>query len=173
MKSFLSFLVLLLLVAGCHSHSSPVRKLTVIYYNNENPGYRETIDTLMKAESVDISKTAIDLYFASRHFPIPEFMPTDSLRRAPGQLNECNVKLDSLTSKCYQYDEKYRVVQMIIRHKSTLHQYAYTYDENGRVSEINSIDHEVYTPVYNSDGTLQELTKKGEFLKKRLVFLYD
>jgi YD repeat-containing protein len=127
----------------------------------------------MKAEPVDISKTTIDLFFANRHFPIPEFMPTDSMRRTTGQLNECNVKVDSLTSRCYLYDEKSRVVQMIIRHKWTLHQYAYTYDDKGRVGEINSIDHEVYTPIYNSDGTLQELTKKSEFLKKRLVFLYD
>jgi hypothetical protein len=75
----------------------------------------------MKAEAVDIGKTPVDLFVANRHFPIPKFIPTDSLRRNVAQLNECNVKMDWLTSRCYLYDEKNRVVQMIVRHKFTLH----------------------------------------------------
>ena len=146
--------------------------MTVIFFHNQNPDLKVTVDTLLKAKDFNFSDTPIDLFFASRNFHLPYYVPTDGIFKNAVKDKECDMKIYPATVKCYEYDNKKRVVKMTVNGSGTTNNFTYKYNDKNQITEITDIGTKFFL-VYNHNGTLAELRQSDGVLNKKLVFMYD
>lgn len=166
--SFLIFILLALTACGQHKQS----RLTVVFFDNQNPNSKVTVDTLLKSKEFDFSVTPIDLFFVSKSFHLPYYTPTDGVFKNAAKDKECDMKIYPANVKCYEYDDKKRVVKMTVSGSGTMKNFSYKYNDNSQIIEISDMDTK-YILEYNADGTLSELRQSDGPIHKKLVFIYS
>ncbi|MBL0183911.1 MAG: hypothetical protein IPP96_17140 [Chitinophagaceae bacterium] len=147
-------------------------KVTVIFFDNQNPNLKVTVDTLLKRKYFNFSEIPIDLFFASSNFHLPYYVPTNGVFKNAAKDKECDMKVYPATVKCYEYDDKKRVVKMTVNGSGTINNFTYKYNDKNQITEINDLGTKFFL-VYNHDGTLAELLQSDGVLNKKLVFIYD
>jgi len=145
--------------------------LTIIKHDNQNPGYQNKADTLVKDTLVELINTKIDLYFTHRLLQFPYDIPTQSIFKNPGQDKECNMNNYPNKVKCYTYDSLNRVTKMQIDGSGTTGNYLYKYDNLDRIIQIQQAGHTI-TISYNSNSTINEIRDDGGSLQKQFYFYY-
>jgi hypothetical protein len=164
---FLLPLILLALNACGQGRNS---RLTVIFFDNQNPNSKVTVDTLLKSKQINLSKTTIDIFFACKNFHLPYYVPTEGIFKNEVKDKECDMKIYPRNVKCYEYDDKNRVVKMNISGSGTINNFVYKYNSKNQITEVYDIGtHFILT--YNANGTLSELRQTQSFNKK-LIFIY-
>lgn len=167
---YILFLTLTLLVlTACRQNKSS--KVTVVFFDNQNPNSKITVDTLLKAKKFDMSDTPIDLFFTCENFHIPYYVPTDGIFKNATKERECDMKIYPNTEKCYEYDEKNRVIKMNVSGSGTVNNFIYKYNDKSQIIVVNDIGTK-FILTYNADGNLSEL-KQTEPFSKKLVFSYE
>lgn len=146
-------------------------RLTVIFFDDQNPNSKVTVDTLLKARQVNLADTPIDLFFACKNFHLPYYVPTEGIYKNAAKDKECDMKIYPRNVKCYEYDEKNRVTKMTVNGSGTMNNFTYLYNEKSQITEIKDMGSK-FELTYNSDGTLSELKQTSPFNKK-LVFIYE
>lgn len=159
-------------ITSCGQDKKNERKLTVILFDNQNPGLSLSVDTVMKAKQFDLTTTDIDLFFCSNFFHLPYYVPTDGIFKNNTKDKECDMKIYPATVKCYEYDKKNRVIKMSVNGSGTTNNFSYKYNDKNQITEITD-NGDKYFLTYNPDGTISELRKSDMDIKKRLVFIYD
>jgi len=149
------------------------KKLTVIYYNNQNITLTVNVDTVLKAKQIDLSKTAIDIFYCNEHFHLPYYVPTNSIYKNAAKDKECNMKIYPATVKCYTYDSKKRVIKMTVSGGGTENSFTYKYNDKNEVIEITDYGDDKFTIAYNPDGSIAELKENDLGAEKKLVFIYE
>lgn len=147
-------------------------KLTVIKRDNQNPGFEYKTDTLIKSQTVDLSKNKIDVFFCYRSFHIPYYMPTKSIYKDSIKDKECSWKIYPNAVKCYEYDSKNRVIKMQVEGSGTTCSHTFKYDDQDRIIEMQSHS-DIYKMAYDKDGNLLLITVDGGSLQKQLTFIYE
>jgi hypothetical protein len=166
---------------ACRSSDKPQRikqvdgntqiKLTVVRHDNENPRFEVKTDTVF-IDSVDLSKTKVDVYFCHQQFQIPYYMPTKSIYRDSIKDKECDWKIYPATVKCYEYDTKGRVIKMQVEGSGTMGSHTFIYDDSDKIIEMTDNSSDKYKMTYGRDGNLLRLTvNDGHF--QQLEFYYD
>ncbi|WP_379711172.1 hypothetical protein [Ferruginibacter yonginensis] len=146
-------------------------RLTVIFSDNQNPNSKVTVDTLLKAREVNLVDTPIDLFFACKNFHLPYYVPTGGIYKNAAKDKECNMKIYPRNVKCYEFDEKNRVIKMTVNGSGTMNNFTYLYNDKSQIKEIKDMGSR-FELTYNTDGTLSELKQTSPFNKK-LVFIYE
>ena len=172
MKLFLYFILSIFALTGLSQQKVHFTKVTVIYYNNQNPEYRTTKDTLYKAKQIDLSATLIDIFYCSKYFHLPYYLPTDGFYKNATKYKECNMKNYPATVKCYQYDALNRVIKMTVSGSGAENSYSYKYNVNGEITEIVDSGHDKFTITYYPDKRISRVLEKSLELEKSLVFVY-
>jgi len=170
MRQFVAviFTFLTLTVFGQDKHL----KLTVVLFDNQNLGFKVTIDTLLKAKDLDIMDAPIDLFFASKYFHLPYYVPTKGIFKNDAKDKECDMNIYPENIKCYEYDKKNRVVKMSVNGSGTMNNFIYKYNDGNQVVEISDFVTK-YILKYNTDATLSELIQSDGIFNKKLVFIYN
>ena len=164
----LIFSLVALTACGQNKHS----KLTVVFFDNQNPNFKVTIDTLLKEKEVNFSDTPIDLFFASEYFHLPYYVPTGGIFKNDAKDKECDMKIYPATVKCYEYDDKKRVAKMTVNGSGTMNNFIYSYNDKNQIKEITDTGTK-FILEYNADGTLSELRQSDGVINKKLVFVYE
>jgi YD repeat-containing protein len=162
-----------LVISSCVQNKKNIRNVTVILFDNQNPGHSLTIDTVMSSKRFDLATTNIDLFFSNNFFQLPYYVPTDGIYRSKEKDKECDMKIYPATVKCYEYDNKNRVIKMTVEGSGTTNNFSYKYNDKNQITEITDNGSDKYILTYNSDGTISELRKKELQIEKRLVFIYN
>ena len=162
-----------LVIGSCGQDRGKKRKVTVILYDNQNPGFSLSVDTVMKAKEIDLTTTSIDLFFCNNFFHLPYYVPTDGIFKNISKDKECDMKIYPATVKCYEYDTKNRVVKMTVNGSGTMNNFSYKYNDKNQITEITDNGGDKYSIFYNSEGTISELRKIALQIEKRLVFSYN
>lgn len=149
-----------------------VSKVTVIFFDNQNPNFKITIDTLLKAKEINFSSTPIDLFFTCSNFHLPYYVPTDGIFKNAAKDKECDMKIYPANVKCYEYDDKKRVVKMTVNGSGTINNFIYSYNNKNQIIEVNDGGTK-FVLKYNVDGTLSELRQSNGVINKKLVFVYE
>jgi len=171
MKSVFNFLCLSFFVALSSCNTNRTSRVTAVFYSNQNPGYKQTIDTLMKDQIINTSDTVVDIFFTKRNFHFPYHTPTNGIFKDGAKERECDIK-NLLQRTCYEYDRLNRVIRMAVQTSGSLADYYYTYDDNNRIVTANNMGHDIYVLTYNSDNNLTEIKETNLMLEKKLVFIY-
>ncbi len=158
---------------SCGQNKQNVRNVTVILFDNQNPGLSLSIDTVMKAKQFNLTTTSIDLFFCNNFFHLPYYVPTDGIFKTIAKDKECDMKVYPATVKCYEYDNKKRVIKMTVEGSGTSNNFSYTYNNKNQITEITDHGSDKYFILYNPDDTISELRKKSLQIEKRLVFIYN
>jgi hypothetical protein len=166
------FLLLLISIALSVCGQSKSSRITVILFDNQNPNLKVTVDTLLKSRAVTCSDTPIDLFFASHNFHLPYYVPTDGIFKNAAKDKECDMKIYPATVKCYEYDNKKRVIKMTVNGSGTTNNFTYKYNDKNQIIEIADVGTR-FILVYNSNGTLSEIRQSDGVINKKLVFIYD
>jgi YD repeat-containing protein len=173
MRPLLLLILIFSAIASCGQDKRNERKVTVILFDNQNPGLSLSVDTLMKAKRFDLATTNIDLFFCNNFFNLPYYVPTDGVFKTATKDKECDMKIYPANVKCYEYDNKNRVIKMTVNGSGTMNNFGYKYNNNNQITEITDHGHDKYILTYNSDGTISELRKSDSLIEKRLIFIYD
>jgi YD repeat-containing protein len=166
------FLLTLILIALNVYGQSKSLRVSVIFFDNQNPNLKVTVDTLLKAKDFNFSDTPIDLFFASDNFHLPYYVPTDGIFKNATKDKECDMKVYPATVKCYEYDDKKRVVKMTVNGSGTMNNFTYLYNDKNQITEITD-NGTKFTLTYNTNGTLSELRETDGVINKRLSFVYE
>ena len=170
MRNFLllTFTLFVLSACGQNKHS----KVTVVAFDNQNRNLKVTVDTLLKSKELNLSDTPIDLFFAHQNFHLPYYVPTDGIFRNATKDKECNMKIYPATVKCYEYDEKKRVIKMTVNGSGTMNNFIYKYNDKNQTTQITDMGTN-FILTYNADGTLSELRQSDGVINKKLLFIYE
>jgi hypothetical protein len=160
-------------ILSCGQDKKNKRKVTVILFDNQNPGFSLSVDTVMKAKQIDLTNTSLDLFFCNNFFHIPYYVPTDGIFRNASKDKECNMRIYPATVKCYEYDTKNRVVKMTVDGSGTMNNFSYKYNDKNQITDITDFGGVKYSIIYYSDGTISELRYNSLQIEKRLVFIYN
>ncbi len=169
MRHILLLTLTLLVLTACGQNKSS--KVTVVFFDNQNPNSKITVDTLLKAKEFNLSDTPIDLFFACKNFHLPYYVPTDGIFKNAAKEKECDMKTYPRNVKCYEYDNKNRVIKMNVSGSGTINNFTYKYNDKNQIIEVADIGTK-FILTYNVDGTLSEL-KQTEPFNKKLVFSYE
>ena len=164
---FLIFPLLVLIACRQNKHS----KVTVVSFDNQNVNFKLVIDTLINAKEVNFSDTPIDLFFASEYCHLPYYVPTDGIFKNTAKDRECDMKIYPANVKCYEYDEKKRVVKMTVNGSGTMNDFTYKYNDKDQIIGVDDFGTK-FILEYNVDGTLSELKQSDGAFNKKLVFYY-
>lgn len=82
------------------------------------------------------------------------------------------MKIYPANVKCYEYDEKNRVIKMTVNGSGTMNDFAYKYNNKNQITEITDIGTE-FILEYNADGTLSQLKQSDGVINKKLIFIYN
>jgi hypothetical protein len=156
----------------CSCDKEQQLKMTVVFYDNQNPGEKITIDTLVLDSLITQSKATIDIYFCSNQFHIPYYLPTGGIYKDSIKEKECDMSIYPQNVKCYKYDEKNRVTTMSVNGSGTMGDWNYKYDSKDKITNIEWLGHN-YEIKYNDLGLLTDLTEESGILKKRLQIIYE
>jgi len=170
MRHILLLTLTLVVLAACGQNKSS--RLTVVFFNNQNPNSKITVDTLLKAKEFNLSDTPIDLFFAWKNFHLPYYVPTDGIFKNATKDQECDMKIYPRNVKCYEYDDKNRVIKMNVSGSGTMNNFTYKYNDKNLITEITDIGKK-FILEYNADGTLSELRQSDGVISKKLVFIYE
>ena len=165
------FLVLIGILFVLTARQNKKSKVTVIFFDNQNPDFKIITDTLLKSKKINFSTTPIDIFFVSRNFKLPYYVPTNGIFKNTAKDKECDMKIYPKTMKCYEYDDKNRVIKMTVHGSWTMNNYSYLYNDKNQIIEV-SYSSTKFQLTYNVDGTLSELKQTRPFDKK-LVFVYE
>jgi hypothetical protein len=165
------FSLTLTIIALNACEQGKVSRMTVIFFDNQNPNSKLTVDTLIKAKGFNFSDTPIDLFFTSRNFHLPYYVPTEGIYKNAAKDKECDMKIYPATVRCYEYDDRKRVVKMTVSGSGTMNNFTYKYNDKNQITEITDFGTK-FTLTYNNDGTLSELKQTIPF-DKRLIFVYE
>lgn len=149
-----------------------VSKVTVVFFDNQNPNYKITSDTLLKAKKINFSATPIDLFFTCSNFHLPYYVPTDGIFKNATKDKECDMKTYPATVKCYEYDNKKRVTKMTVNGSGTMNNFIYSYNDNNQITQITD-NGTKFILQYNANGTLSELRQTDGVINKKLAFVYE
>ncbi len=169
MRHIILALILIALNACAQNKNS---KLTVIFFDNQNPNLIVTVDTLLGLKEIDQINTPIDLFFTNKNFHVPYYVPIAGIFKNAWKDKECDMKIYPHNVKCYEYDNKHRVVKMTVTGSGTMNNFTYKYNDKNQVIEIIDIG-EKYILEYNSDGTLFQLNQSDGVINKKLIFIYE
>jgi len=170
--------ILLILILTAFTNSTPKIKkkivyLTVIEHDNQNPGYEFKTQTIIQSKPIDLNKTVIDTYFSWKNFKTPYQMPTETIYKDSIKETECDSSKYPSTVKCYEYDDKNRVIKMKVEGSGTTGTYEFIYDNNDRIIEITNSLSRDYKMSYNKVGNLTKISSESGDLKKELEFIYS
>ena len=173
MRLFL-LLTISFLITNCsfEQDRKMVKKVTVILFDNQNPGLAHKVDTLMRAKQIDLDTAEIDLFFCNKYFKLPYYVPTEGIYRNIAKDKECNMENYPGRVKCFGYDNKNRVVKMTVNGSGTMNNFNYSYNDKNQITAITD-NGSNYRISYNSDGTIAELINNSQQIEKRLVFIYN
>ncbi len=146
--------------------------MTVVFYDNQNPGMKMTTDTLIKDSVVSLDKSTIDIYFCNSQFHIPYYLPTGGIYRDSVKEKECDMSIYPQNVKCYKYDEQNRVTTMSVNGSGTMGDWNYKYDSQDRITNIEWMGTN-FEIKYNDLGLLTDLTEDNGTIKKRLQIAYE
>jgi hypothetical protein len=104
----------------------------------------------------------IDIYYFSKKFRIPYYLPTNGIFRDFTKDNECNWDKYPATVNCYTYDPKNRVIKMDINGSGVMDAHTYSYDENDNITCIHDIFDKYIYLKYNRNGSLEKMTVKHD-----------
>jgi len=169
MRHFFILTLILTVLAACGQNKSS--KVTVVLFDNQNPNFIVTIDTLFKAQEQNLADTPIDLFFSCKNFHMPYYVPTDGIYKNTAKEKECDMKFYPANVKCYEYDDKKRVIKMSINGSGTMNNFRYVYNDKDQVVEINEMGKK-FVLEYNANGMLSELRQSDGVISKKLVFIY-
>ena len=169
MRHIFSFITTLIVLNACGQNKST--RLTVIFYDDQNRNSKVTVDTLLKANPVNVADTPIDLFFACKNFHLPYYVPTDGIYKNAAKDRECDMKIYPRNVKCYEYDNKNRVTKMTVNGSGTMNNFTYLYNDKSQITEITDMGSK-FELTYNTNGTLSELKQTTPFNKK-FVFIYE
>ena len=161
MRLLLLLTIPFFVIGSCGQDKRKKRNVTVILYDNQNPGFSLSFDTVMKEKQIDMTTTSIDLFFCNNFFHLPYDVPTDGIFKNVSKDKECDMKIYPATVKCYEYDTKHRVVRMTVNGSGTMNDFSYKYNDKNQITEITDIGNDKYSIIYNSDGTISELRKSA------------
>ncbi|HYI77244.1 MAG TPA: hypothetical protein VEW65_06455, partial [Chryseolinea sp.] len=147
-------------------------KMKVVFYDNQNPGMKTTIDTLVKDSIISLSKSKIDIYFCHNKFHIPYDLPTAGIYKDSTKEKECDMSIYPQNVKCYKYDGQNRVTTMSVNGSGTMGDWNYKYDSKDRITNIEWLGQN-FEIKYNDFGLLTDLTEDSGVLKKRLHITYE
>ncbi|MGC3945572.1 MAG: hypothetical protein QM762_13815 [Chryseolinea sp.] len=145
--------------------------MTVVLYDNQNPGMKVATDTLVKDSVISLSKSTIDIYYCSDQFHIPYYLPTGGIYKDSIKEKECDMSIYPRNVKCYMYDEQNRVTTMSVNGSGTMGDWNYKYDSKDRIINIEWMGHN-YEIKYNDLGLLTELIEESGDLKTRIKIGY-
>lgn len=168
MRYLLLSITLLFFQSGCGQNNT--LKLTVILYDNQHPGLAVTTDTLHSTKELDLSVTPIDLYFTSKNFQLPYYVPTDGIYNNAAKGKECDAGSYPATIKCYTYDQKNRVIKMTVNGNGAMNNFIYSYNEQYQITGITDSGTN-YSLTYNKNGALSEFRQTDGITSKKLVFI--
>ncbi len=154
------------------SGQNKLSKLTVILLDNQNPNSFLTKDTLIKSRMVNIAMTPIDLCFTCSNFHLPYYAPTDGIYKNSAKDKECDMKIYPANVKCYEYDDKKRVIRMTVNGSGTMSSFIYLYNNKNQITRITD-GATIFILRYNANGTLSELKQSDGIITKKLVFIYE
>ena len=169
MRHILLLTLTLVVLTACGQNKSS--KVTVVFFDNQNPNSKITVDTLLKAKEFNLSDTPIDLFFICNNFHLPYYVPTEGIFKNAAKDKECDMKIYPKNVKCYEYDNKNRVIKMNVSGSGTINNFTYKYNDKNQIAEVTDIGTK-FMLTYNADGTLSELKQTRPFNKK-LVFIYE
>lgn len=173
---FTTLTIFLAASAFSFAEKSPVvggqTKLTILQRERQDSGFEGSVDTLMKAQTVDLGKNTIDVYFCYRKIGFHYYLPTKSIYRTIQKDKECNWKIYPNNVRCYEYDHKKRVIQMQVDGSGTMGHHTYGYDDQDRIVEMRS-NSDDYKMTYGPDGNLLRMTVDGVGVLKELTFIYE
>ncbi len=169
MRHILLLTLTLVVLNACGQNKSS--RVTVVFFDNQNPNSKITVDTLLKAKEFNLSDTRIDLFFACKNFHLPYYVPTDGIFKNAAKEKECDMKIYPGNVKCYEYDNKNRVIKMNVSGSGTINNFTYKYNDKNQIIVVTDIGTK-FILTYNADGTLSEL-KQNEPFNKKLVFSYE
>lgn len=173
---FTTLLILVTATTFAFADQSPVvggqTKLTILQRERQDSGSEGRVDTLMKAQTVDLGKNKIDVYFCYRKIGFHFKLPTKNIYRTTQKDKECNWKIYPATVRCYEYDRKNRVTKMQLEGSGTMGDHTYGYDKQDRIVEMRS-SFDDYKMTYDPAGNLLRMTVDGDGLHKQLTFVYE
>jgi hypothetical protein len=82
----------------------------------------------MRAKQIDLTTTNIDLFFCNNFFQLPYYVPTAGIFRNVSKDKECDMKIYPANVKCYEYDNKNRVIKMTVDGSGTTNNFNYKYN---------------------------------------------
>ena len=169
LRHILFLLPIFIVFTACGQNKTT--RVTVVFFDNQNPNSRVTVDTLLKAKELNLADTPMDLFFASNTFHLPYYVPTDGIYKNAAKDKECDMKIYPRNVKCYKYDELNRVIKMNVSGSGTINNFTYKYNDKNQIIEITDIA-QTFILIYNKNRTLSEL-KQTEPFNKKLVFSYE
>jgi len=147
-------------------------KMTVILHDNQNPNSEWTEKMLVKDSIISVELSLIDVYFCNKISRLPYYLPTNGVFRDSIKDNECNMEIYPANVKCYDYDNKGRVINMSVNGSGTMGDWAYKYDSLDRIIEIQRFS-TTYTVHYKGNQhLLTELIVDGGAIQKRIEIQY-
>lgn len=174
-----TYILILVLTIGCinmkrnHIDNHKELKMTVILNDNQNPNSDWSKKTIVKDSIISPESTIIDLYFCSKVAHLPYYLPTNGIFRDSTKDNECNLEIYPSNVKCYEYDNKGRVLKMSVNGSGTMGDWTYKYDSLDRIIEIKRFS-TIYTAHYMGDFHLfTELLVDGGTIQKKIEFIYE
>jgi len=165
---FLIFPLLVLSVCEQNKHS----KVTVVLFDNQYLNFKVSVDTLINAKEFNFSDTPIDIFFACEYCHLPYYVPTDGIYKNSAKDKECDFKIYPQNVKCYEFDDKNRVIKMDVSGSGTINNFAYKYNDKNQIIEITDAGTK-YTLQYNDDGTLSAIRESDGIFEKKLIFTYE
>ncbi len=170
MRNLLLLTFILFVLSACRQNKHS--KVTVIFFDSQNPNFKVTVDTLLKAKEFNFSDTPIDLFFACNNFRLPYYVPTDGIFKNAAKDKECDMKIYPADVKCYEYDAKKRVVKMTVNGSGTTNNFKYKYNDKNQIIEITDNGTKSILE-YTADGNLSELRQSDGIINKKLVFIFN
>ena len=147
-------------------------RLTVVSFDGQNQDFKLKIDTLVKMKETDFSITPIDVFYSSKQFHLPYYVPTDGIFKNAAKSQECNMTVYPANVKCYKYDSKNRVVEMSVNGSGTMNHFLYTYNDKDQIVQITDMGSN-YTLHYDAANNLSQLIQRNGTVTKKLVFTYN
>jgi peroxiredoxin len=167
-----TFLLTLTVIALNACGQSKSSRVTVIFFDNQSPKLKVTVDTLFKRKEINLSDTPVDIFFTCKNFHLPYYVPTNSIFKNSEKDKECDMKIYPKNVKCYEYDKDNRVSKMNVSGSGTMNNFSYTYNHQNQIKTITDIGTK-FTLNYNAQGMLSELKETDGIIDKRLVFIYE
>ncbi len=146
------------------------QKIVVIKSDNQTPGFKKKVDTLIFDKSV-MSGSSVDVYFVQDRFKIPYYLPTNNMSKDSIKNTECNWNEYPKNLKCYEYDKSDNVIRMKVHGSGAEHDYKYSYNSLHQLVKIE--DYSAIIDIqYGESGQIDEFSYTAGRIKKNLQFFY-